>query len=295
MNKTTLAIMLTFFASCLYAQNEKSLLSEIKEDKPANEKVDAAFKSTRVINAQSIEMLHKGNLDLRILHRFGRINEGINQFYGLDIANFRLGFDYGLTDNITVGIGRSTFLKEVDGFIKVRLVQQSTGYHASPLSIVIIGGNTVWTGQSFAIPKPSFQDRSAYYFQFLAGRKFSNTFSFQFSPIIVYRNQPDVITENNTIIALGGGLRYKVSNRMAITADYHHPLGGLSPGKTDPLSVGIDIETGGHVFQLHFTNATGMNERAYITQTSESFFNGDIHFGFNLSRIFSVGNKKNHK
>ena len=135
-------------------------------------------------------------------------------------------------------------------------------------------------------------DRSSYFIQLIAGRKFSSNFSMQISPLLVHNNATLNPTDDNTIFGLGGGLRYKVSKRIALMLDYHHAFGQLDNAITDPLSFGVDIETGGHVFQLHFTNATGMNEKGYLTQTTGKFFKGDIRFGFNLSRIFNVGKKR---
>lgn len=270
------------------AQDTESLLKGVEDSVPAREKVTGAFKSTRVINAHSLEMLGKGNLDFRILHRFGRVNQGVKQLFGLDAASMRMSFDYGITDNVMVGIGRSTLRKEFDAFIKTRILQQSTGSKSIPFTLLLAAGSTVWTEESFAAVKPDFADRSSYYVQLIAGRKFSSKFSFQISPVFLHRNQVESPGEDENIFAMGGGARYKVSKRIAITADYHHPFGGLPSDNTDPLSVGVDIETGGHVFQLHFSNTSGMNERAYLTQTNEEFFNGDIRFGFNLSRIFKL-------
>ena len=278
----------SFFTTSINAQ---TLLKDIEDSLPVKEKITGAFKSTRVINAHSVEMLHRHNLDFRIMHRFGFLSTGVKQLYGLDNATMRISFDYGLTDNTTVGFGRSTFRKELDIFLKHRLLQQSTGAGSLPFSLIIIAGSTIWTEQSFEPVKPGFTDRSSYYMQFVAGRKFNTIFSLQMSPIIVYSNTPSNIGDDKTIFAMGGGCRFKVSKRMALTIDYHHPFGKLNVVNTDPLSVGIDIETGGHVFQLQFSNATGMNERAYITQTSGAFFKGDIRFGFNLSRIFKTGKK----
>ena len=287
------AIVTLFFSLCFTTQIEaQSLLKSIEDSVPVKEKVTSAFKSTRVINAHSVEMLHKHNLDFRIMHRFGFISTGVKQLYGLDNATMRISFDYGLTDNTTVGFGRSTFRKELDIFLKQRLFQQSTGKGSIPFSLIIVAGSTVWTEQSFAVIKPGFADRSSYYFQLIAGRKFSSSFSLQLSPIVVHSNTPSNIGDDKTIFAMGGGARFKISKRMALTLDYHHPFGQLNAVNTDPLSVGVDIETGGHVFQLQFSNATGMNERAYITQTSGDFFKGDIRFGFNLSRIFKFGKKR---
>jgi hypothetical protein len=272
------------------AQEPDSL--ETLEDSPATEKVTSHFKSTRVINTHSVEMLKKGNLDFRILHRFGRVNGGIKQFFGLDEASMRMSFDYGLSDNVMIGIGRSTFRKELDAFIKTPIVRQATGTKSFPFTLVAAGGMMVWTEESFSANKPSFSDRSSFYGQLLMSRKFNNKFSLQLNSILLHQNFVVTAVEKNTIISAGIGARYKVSNRVALMADYNYVPDGLATGNTQPLSLGVDIETGGHVFQLHFSNAVGMNERAFLTQTTDEFFKGDIRFGFNLSRIFQTGRKR---
>lgn len=294
-----LTITCLLFAIVLSGTAQESLLKSIEDSVPVRQKVSSAFKSTRVINAHSTEMLAKGNLDFRILHRFGRVNSGVKEWYGLDEANMRMSFDYGITNNIMVGIGRSTLRKEVDGFVKARLVQQSTGPASFPFSVLVAAGTIIYTEQeqtpdaSGKSANTSIADRSAHYVQLIAGRKFNEKFSLQLSPILLHRNLvKKFMGEENTLFAIGGGARYKVSKRVAFTIDYHHPVSGIIASHTDPLSVGVDIETGGHVFQLHFSNSQGMNERAYLTDNTEKFFNGDIHFGFNLSRIFRVGHKK---
>jgi len=104
------------------------------------EKISGAFRSTRVINAHSIEMLRKGSLDFRILHRFGFVNSGIKQLFGLDQASMRLSFDYGISNNFTVGLGRSTYRKELDLFGKLRLLQQSRGAKNMRISLVLAAG-----------------------------------------------------------------------------------------------------------------------------------------------------------
>jgi opacity protein-like surface antigen len=291
MNKTVLVICVLLIAHFAKAQSE-SLLDGVEDKTPVTQKVTGAFKSTRVINAHSLEMLAKGNLDVRILHRFGFVSSGIKQFYGLDAASMRLGFDYGISDNVMIGIGRSTYRKEIDAFIKTKILQQTTGEKSFPFSLLIAGGYAVHTEEAFTDYKPTIVDRSSYYLQAIIGRKFSSTFSLQLSPIFVHTNFPFNLTDDQNIFAFGGGARYKVSKRMALTLDYHVPFGKLDASYTAPLSLGIDIETGGHVFQLHFSNATGMNERAYVTQTTGDFFKGDMRIGFNLSRIFYVGKKK---
>lgn len=271
---------------------EENLLSSIEDSLPVTEKVTGAFRSTRVINAHSVEMLGKRNLDFRIMHRFGFVSDGLKQFFGLDAASMRMSFDYGISDCLMVGVGRSTFRKELDGFAKVRLIQQARGARPIPLSVLLAAGYIIHTDESFAVEKPNFVERSAFYFQLITGRKFSDKFSLQFSPMFLHINRPVVPTDDQDLFAFGVGARYGISRRVAITFDYHHPIGTLDDRFTDPLSIGVDISTGGHTFQLQFSNAIGMNERAYITQTTGEFFKGDIRFGFNLSRIFQVGHKK---
>lgn len=289
--KKLLATIATFFL--LLPAIAQDLLKGLEDSVPSPEKVAYAFKSTRVINAHSIEMLSKGNLDFRILHRFGRVNSGVSQWFGLDAASMRMSLDYGLTNDLMIGLGRSTFRKEVDGFVKARFLQQTTGgSHPMPFSLVLAAGSTIWTGASPTTVKPSTSDRTSYYLQLLIGRKFNERFSLQLSPMYLRRNMVDRPAEDFALFALGGGARYKVSQRIAFTIDYHHALSGIPAANTDPLSLGVDIETGGHVFQLHFTNAVGMNERAYITETTDQFFKGDIRFGFNLSRMFNIGGRR---
>lgn len=259
------------------------------------EKITGAFKSTRVINSHSAEMLGRGSLDFRILHRFGRLNQGIGEFFGLDQASMRMSFDYGLSNNLTLGVGRSTFRKEIDGFAKTRLLQQTRGSRNVPVTLVGVAGIALWTEASTAAVKPTVSDRTAFYFQLLAARKFNAKFSWQLSTVALHMNFVETPDLKNTVFAVGTGLRYKLGKRIAVVADFHHVLDGLPAAATDPLSIGVDIETGGHVFQLHFSNAVGMNERAFLAQTTDRFFNGDIRFGFNLSRIFQLRKVKSRR
>ena len=281
----------------IIADAQDDLLSLIEDESDQKKEFVAnAFKSTRVINGHSMELLGKGVMDVRILHRFGTINSGFKNLYGLDQANMRLGFDYGVTNNLTIGFGRSNVGKEWDGFIKVRPLRQSRGRRSSPLSIVIISGITA-TSQSpvsvDSMAKEFLSNRLAYYNELVIGRKFSEQFSLQVSPVFVHRNIVASAAESNDTYALGVGARYKLSKRVAFVVDYHYILYGLDKNIFhDPLSIGFDIETGGHVFQLHFSNATGMNERALICNTTGEWGKGEIRFGFNLSRVFTVSHKQ---
>jgi hypothetical protein len=295
MRNFLLLLLCIFFFNSSAQSQDTTLLAE-SWDKPdaATDKVYGIFKSTRVINAHSVDMLRKGNLDFRILHRFGFLNDGIKEMFGLDEASMRISFDYGFTDNLSIGMGRSTYRKELDGFLKWRLLQQSGGENNSPLSIVVAAGSTVWTEESFATEKPSVADRFSHYLQVLLGRKFNSKFSMQLSPLFVHSNAP-LNGEGRNLFSPGIGLRHKVGKRTAVTTDYHPVLGDKADISKSPLSVGLDIETGGHVFQLHFSNSTGMNERALLYETYGDFFKGDIRFGFNLSRMFQVGKRRSRQ
>lgn len=286
-----LAIMAV--AGTTYAQ-EEDLISQIEERPPTTTPVTGAFKSSRIIMAHSIEMLRPGVLDFRILHRFGRINGGAYEFFGLDgPATVRLGLDYGLSKNFTVGIGRSTFNKELDGFLKLRMLQQATGARKVPFSLVAVAGTTVstmkWTNPS---RENYFSSRMAYYAQLLVGRKFNEKLTLQLMPGIVHRNLVPTKADPNDIYTAGIGGRMKLSKRISVNLDYHYVMNHNSAaGFHNPLSLGLDIETGGHVFQLHFTNARGMNERAFLAATEYEWDQGDIFFGFNISRTFQLRKK----
>ncbi|MDP1844694.1 MAG: DUF5777 family beta-barrel protein [Sediminibacterium sp.] len=287
-------IILSVLSQELKAQ-EKDLLDLVDDGKKPHELVKNAFKSIRVINGHSMEFLAPGTMDFRILHRFGNFNQGTSNLFGLDQASMRMGFDFGLTNYLQIGVGRSTFKKEVDGYIKYGILRQSTGDRSFPITIALVGGITMNT-LPFSDPtaKNYFSSRLAYYAQTIFGRKFGDKFTLQLTPTYVHTNLVPLAVDPNDVYALGFGGRVKLTNRMAFTWDYFYNLNGLTDDVTyNPLSVGVDIETGGHVFQLHVSNAAGMNERAFINETTDSWERVDLKFGFNLSRIFQI--KKTRK
>ena len=252
-----------------------------------------AFKSPRVINSHSIEFLPKGTLDFRILHRFGSLKDGVSNFFGLDQASMRMSFDYGITNNITVGVGRSTYKKELDGFIKYGLLRQRDDVQNRKFSVVLVSGLTVNTLPWADPTKQNYStSRIAYYHQIIVGRKFNRHLTLQVAPTLVHTNLVDYSYMKNDQLSIQFGGRYKFSNRVAFMIDYSYVLVDKQLyGIKDPLSIGFDIETGGHIFQLHFSNSLGMNERAFLTETKQSWGKGEIQFGFNLSRVFQI--KKN--
>lgn len=291
------SVMLALFISnsfALFAQDDLLSLVEKKDDNK-KEYITNAFKSSRVINGHSMEFIGKGVLDVRILHRFGLVNSGFKNLYGLDQANMRLGFDYGLGKSLTVGLGRSNVGKELDGFIKYRPIWQAKGGSgASPVSVVLVTGMT-YTTAAWADPtRVNFNtSRMAFFNEVIIGRKFNERISLQLTPAFVHRNLVELASEANNVYALGIGGRVKLTKRMAFVVDYSYVIEGLDKSiYKDPLSMGIDIETGGHVFQLHFSNSIGMNEKTFLTQTTNSWGKGEVRFGFNLSRVFTVSHRK---
>lgn len=290
-----LTVLLIFLGSTLEAQDE-DLLKLIGEEKPKKERIKYAFKSPRVINSHSMEFLNPGTMDFRILHRFGQLDQGYKNFFGLDQASMRMGFDFGILQNLMVGLGRSTYKKELDAYLKYAPIRQSTGPWSSPVTFALVAGMTM-DGLPWSDPnrKNFFTSKLAYYFQAIIGRKFSEGVTLQVAPTMVHKNLVALDAEPNNIYGLGVGGRIKLSKRIAFTWDYTHVIIGMpDSGYYHPLSVGFDIETGGHVFQLHFSNSTGMNERAFITETTGRFGKGEVRFGFNLSRVFQI-KKTKHK
>ncbi|MGI9191873.1 MAG: DUF5777 family beta-barrel protein [Chitinophagaceae bacterium] len=290
MHKLTRLFLAFFFLSnALFAQEDSTMLLLLNEEAPQREYVKNAFKSNRVINGHSMEMTGKGVLDFRILHRFGMLKGGLKDMFGLDQASMRLGLDYGIHKNLTIGIGRSTYLKEFDGYVKYRLAHQRKGKEAFPVSIIWVSGATLYT---IAAPDPRidyFSNRLGYYHQLIVGRKMSENLTLQVTPTLVHRNMVNLASDKNDMLALGLGARIKITNRSALIFDTYPILYGASKNvQYFPLSIGMDIETGGHVFQLHITNARGMNERAFIADTYQTWGKGEIQFGFNLSRVFTV-------
>jgi hypothetical protein len=252
--------------------------------------VAATFKGTRVINGHSVETPGGGTLVFLISHRFGTLNSGAYNFFGLDQATIRLGLEYGLTNRLAVGIGRNSLEKTFDGFVKYRALRQSTGRGAFPVSVTLLGATALtslrYPGAGF---DHTFPRRLTYTWQALVARKFTPRLSLQLSPTVVHRNLVDTEADENDVYALGLTGRQKLTQRMALTLEYYYRLpGSRDSGLHDALAAGIDIETGGHVFQLHVTNAQGMIEPLFIPRTSGEFWQGDIYFGFNIARNFTL-------
>lgn len=286
-------LLAVFIFTLVNLSAQDDLLSLVGEDKPKKEFVEYSFKSSRVIMSHSLEIIRPGVMDLRILHRFGNINGGAYEFFGLDNATMRMGFDFGLTKNLMIGIGRSTNKKELDGFIKYRLIHQAKN-GGVPFSLLLVAGSSLTTLKpTDTTRKNYFSSRMGYYGQAIVGSKLSEGFTLQIMPTVVHRNLVPAVNDPNDMFAVGMGSRLRLSKRISVNVDYYYRINPReADGTKNPLSVGFDIETGGHVFQLHFTNAVGMNEKVFLTETTNDWAKGDIQFGFNISRSFQIKRKK---
>lgn len=279
----------------LQAQEEEDDLMAMLEDmeeEPVNYAL-ATFKGVRLINSHSIEMPGEGVLQMMISHRFGRVNGGPYEFFGLDQANMRLGFEYGIKPWLCVGIGRSNVLKTYDSFLKVRLFRQKSGAESFPFTIVAYS-NIAANSLRWAEPHREnyFSSRLNYTHQLMIARKFGERLSLQLMPTMIHRNLVDTRDAQNDVYAIGAGGRVKVTRSLTINFEYFYLLPGhTATNYKNSISVGIDIETGGHVFQLMLTNSMGMSENLFIPQTTGDWMAGDIHLGFNLGRVFTVKRK----
>lgn len=293
-NPTIKIILVAMLASTGVLRAQGDLLDFLDaESEPVPQYALATFKGTKIINTQSVALPAEGELQFLIQHRFGTINQGAYELWGLDQASIRLGLDYGVTEWLAVGVGRSSFQKTYDGSVKVRLLRQQTGLKEIPLNLTYFTGLAI-NGLKWEDPEREnyFSSRMSYVHQLLIARKFGSRLSIQLTPTFVHRNLVATSARGNDDYALGFGGRYKINSRVSINWDYYALAKNevTEESLRNSLSIGVDIETGGHVFQLHATNSQGMFERSFITETVGQWSEGDIYFGFNISRVFSLKN-----
>ena len=288
-----IGLLMLIFCQNAFAQDLDALLSA--ETKPTIDYATATFKASRIINGHSIEQMKKKQLDFRISHRFGTLNNGAYGLWGLDQSIIHFSLEYGLKDWLMVGAGRGSFNKTYDTFAKFRLLRQSSGAVWMPVSLSYFTSVELKT-LKFQDPTRTnyFSSRLAYVHQLLIARKFNDKFSFQLSPTFIHRNLVKSELDQNDIYSMGAGARYKLTKRLSLNAEYYYVYNPnakfLDTRYYDSASVGIDIETGGHVFQIMLTNSQGMREGSFIPQTTGNWLDGDIHLGFNISRVFSFSN-----
>lgn len=292
-----LVFILIFFCSFFAGRaQDRSLLSMLRDSSAPGKKilVTQTFKATHIVNTQTVEAPAKGDLNFIIMHRFGEINDGSYQFFGLDNATLRLGLDYGLTNRLAIGIGRSSLEKTFDGYLKFKMLRQSIGVGAMPVSVSLLGSINNYTLKFSDKQYLNAKYRTIYTMQALVARKITTALSVQVTPTFQHFNLVPTVRDKNNVFSTSVGGRLKFTKRMSITAEYNilFPDQVSSIDVTNSLSMGIDIETGGHVFQLVFTNSQGMTESQFIPRTTGSWGKGDIYFGFNVSRNFTLGKKE---
>lgn len=312
MNKITNYILLLLFVLPLasFAQESLENLVTVADE---TEKVSATFKSGKLINIQTIETIHKKELDFRVDHRFGDIagkGGGASQFFGLDHASdIRIGFDYGISDNLNIGIARAKGASELTQLfetnVKYKFLEQ-TNDNKMPISVAFFGSATTSAMDKSDDPTAAssftkFGDRLTYVSQLIIARKFSSAFSLVVVPSYIHQNYT-AFGDQNTTFALAVGGRLKFTKRMALVADYVAPfrnkekkdyIENISGNKFyNALGVGLEIETGGHVFHLNFTNANAVQESQYITETTSSWTKGQFRWGFSIARRFSFDKQK---
>lgn len=285
-----LLIVLALCTGTYSLKAQDDLFDLFGEEEPVIEYAYATFKTTRVVYGHSVENPAEGNLLFLIQHNFGALNSGAYEFFGLDRATIRLGLEYGINDHIAVGIGRSAWEKTYDGFIKVKLLRQSSGARMMPLSVSYYA-NMALNSLRWQFPERTnyFSSRLSYVHQLLIAHKFGESFSLQLSPTVIHKNLVPTKADKNLSYAMGFGGRVKLTNRMTFNAEYfYYPEDQTTLNRMDIVSLGFDIETGGHVFQLHISNGQAMFERAFITETTGKWGGGDVFFGFNISRNFVI-------
>lgn len=291
MKNIVITFLLFFCFTTIITAQEDDLLSLLGDDETIDY-AEAAFKTNRVIQGHSIESTSEGVLDFKISHRFGMVNTGFHELFGLDNAMVRWGFDYGITDQLTIGAGRNSFRKIYDSFVKYKFLRQSTGQVNMPITAAWVSAFDFQGTKNNPDPDGKFASRWAFTHQIIVGSKISDAFSMQVMPTYVHRNLVD-FNENNDVFAFGIAARQKISKWVAMTFEYYLTPGSQLPeNRYSSFSIGFDIETGGHVFQLHFTNSTSMANRGFITETTGDWGDGGVHFGFNVSRVFTAKKRK---
>jgi hypothetical protein len=287
-----ITLLLCFFYN-IKSQDIDELLGEADNTKTVY--TTATFKSTRIISGHSIERMQKGQLDFRISHRFGELNSGAYNLWGLDQANMHLGLELGITNWLMVGLGRGTYEKAYDGFLKFSILRQSKGAKNMPISLSYFTSMADRTLKYPDLPSVYYWDRMSYVHQLLIARKFNERFSFEINPTYVHRNMVNTEMDPNDLLSVGAGARFKLTKRLSLNAEYYYVFPPINDYRSEityaPLAIGIDLETGGHVFQIHVSNSTAVIEKGFISGENGSngnWLKGGIHFGFNISRVFTV-------
>lgn len=289
---TVLGLFIFTASSSAQDSSLLNMLNDSLSSHPVADVVTGTFKATQIINTPSVEAPPKKTGQFLIMHRFGKLSDGGYALFGLDNAEIRFGLDYGISNRLSVGVGRSSLDKTYDANFKLKLLRQTTGKIPVSVSLYELLTYTTFSKKSekpFLTPR----FRTAYTSQLLIARKFTKRLSLQLSPSLIHFNMVATPKDKNNVFAAGIGGRMKITNRMSVNAEYDYLPANQVVSATvyHSLSMGVDIETGGHVFQLVFTNSRGMTGPYYLAKTAGSWKDGDIYFGFNISRSFNFRKK----
>ena len=270
---------------------QDDLLDILEDDSSKPVIVESSFKGTRVVNAQSLELPRPKILQFMIQHRFGSIENGFYDLFGMDYATIRFDFHYGLSERLSFGVGRSSLDKIYDIFVKTKLLRQSSGTRSFPVSVLLysdIGIDTKRKSENDPAVKDEYLNRLLYVNQLIIGRKFNRSLSLEILPTLIHRNLVPTNQDDHDLVSVGIAGRYKLSNRISVNADYFIPLGDRSEDYQNSVAIGVDYETGGHVFQVMIANSQGPYEYTFIENARGNFSTGVLYLGFNISRAFTL-------
>ena len=256
--------------------------------------IDKTFPESRMVNGQSVDLVPEGVLKFIISHRFGAVNEGIYNFFGLDDANMRIGFDYGINRWLAIGIGRSSLNREYDGYFKCKLIRQKNGQSSFPFTLTWYSDMAI---QTIRDENPDIEtdvvQRTTYAHQLLMARKFSPSFSLQIAPTLIYRNYVETSEESHEVYSIGIAPKLQLTKALSVNVEYYYVLEDqLKEEFENSLAIGFNFETKGHVFQLSMGNSRGLIEKAFITETTDKWEDGELHIGFHITRDFKIKGKQ---
>jgi hypothetical protein len=284
--KKIITLLLLLSTLAIVAQND--LLNEIDIETENETYEPPAFKAMKIGNLQSTKIANKGDFYMTVSHRFGTLKNGLTTFFGFDDANTKIQLLYSFIDGIQLSISRESLNRTYASALKVRLLKQSTTFPVNIVAYGTVNINTLIDTKQH--PNLKFGDKMSYASQLLISRRISKNLSLLVAPSFVRQNLQDLrITKelNHNQFVLGFGGRMKVSKRMSINADYAFNFNRSKNSLyNNPLTFGLDIETGGHVFQLLFSNAQSTNEPGFLSNAEGDWANGNVFFGFNIVRVF---------
>lgn len=276
-------IVISFF--CIPFLHAQDLMSMLDDKASLNQPINSVFKDSRVVNAQSTKQSSKGEFKFLVQHRFGTLNSGFYNLWGLDNSMVRMGLDYGISDRLMLSIGRSSATKQYDASIKAKIVQQTNQF---PLIISFYSAAFIKHPSKSDMKEDDydFLNQMSFANQLIIARKFSSNLSLILLPTHIHKNRVEFGQPSDPLF-LGFGGRYKITKKVSVNGEYFYPLTEMTENYNKLLSLGFDVETGGHVFSLHLSNSRGMTEHTFLSETNGDWLNGDIYFGFNISRVFA--------